>query len=208
MSSTFGAVYAKVPVEGIPALEAAISQARAVSRHSSPLGVLAFDPALHSFAVVDRWGPQDNLPIWAEYPDLGMAVELAALSRAVGEVIAFHEMDEGLTQGFYGLWKEGVLVRDLQWMDGAWIRVEGEPQPFEEPLFTEEALRYALEISDGAEAVRTAFAKKRIEVNDAWPTPSALSRNICRIHPGPAFGFQPWPRRRELVDKIREMDGR
>jgi hypothetical protein len=209
MSSTFGAVYARVPAGGVPALEAAIKEARAVSKHSSPLGVLAFDPALHAFAVVDRWGPQDNMPIWAEYPDLGMAFELAALSRSVGEVIAFHEIDEGLTQGFYGGWKDGTLVRDLQWMDGMWIRVEGEPQPWETPMFTDEAFKYALEIAaDDPEPVRAAFSKRRIEVQAAWPTPVEISRNICKVHSGPAFGFRPWPRRNELVDKNRELDGK
>ncbi len=209
MSDTYGAVYARVPAGGIPALETAVREARAVSKHSSPLGVLAFDPALHAFAVVDRWGPQDNMPIWAEYPDLGMAHELEALSRSVGEVIAFHEMDEGLMQGFYGVWKDGALVRDLQYMDGSWIRAEGEPQPMEVPLFTDEALKYALEIaSDDPEPVRAAFSKKRIEVQAAWPTPAGISRNICKIYPGPAFGFMPWPRRRELVDKNRELDGK
>lgn len=45
-----GAVYAKVPAEGVAVLEAAVKEARLSGRSSSPLGVLAYDPALHTFA--------------------------------------------------------------------------------------------------------------------------------------------------------------
>jgi hypothetical protein len=51
---TCGVVYAKVPVGGATALDAAVKAARAVSKHSSPLGVLALDPAQHAFARSPR----------------------------------------------------------------------------------------------------------------------------------------------------------
>ncbi len=206
--NSYGAVYARVPGGGVPELETAIKEARAVSKHSSPLGVLAFDPAIHSFAVVDRWGRSDNLPIWAEGPDLSLAFELAVLSKSVGDVIAFYAIDEGLEMGIFGAWKDGRLVRDLQWMDYKWSRVEGEPQLWEAPLFSEENLQKSLERADSPESVREAFAKNRFIPDSQWPDPPGLITAIRTVYPGPLMGFSPWPPRKELVEKNRAQDKR
>ena len=201
-----GAVYAKVPAGGIAALATAIREARSIGRSSSPLGVLAVDPAVHSFAIVDRWGRSDDMPDWAEDPDLDLAVELAALSRQVGEVIAFYEVDEGTTWGIYAAWRDGMLVRSLQWAADRWECVEGEPQSWEAPLFGSEALQSALDYARDKEQVRSLFASKRITLNASWPRPEGVSVSIRTVNPAPAFGFMPWPRRKELEDRNRELD--
>jgi hypothetical protein len=90
-----GVVYAKVPVGGATALDAAVRAARAVSRHSSPLGVLALDPALHAFAIVDRWGHRDDMPMWAEEPDLSSALELLNRRPSNGDIARSGERHGG-----------------------------------------------------------------------------------------------------------------
>ena len=198
-----GAVYAKVPTGGVAALEAAIETVRGRGFHAGPLGVLAFDPALHEYGIVDRWGRSDDMPAWSEGPDLNDARELRALSRLVGDVVAFYEVDEGLTTGVYGAWREGELVRALEWADDEWCRVEGEPQPWEAPLFAPERLAHALEnaADDGQDeaAPRAAFAAGRIERGARWPAPDRMAVHIRTAHPGPAHGFLPWPRRSDVV---------
>lgn len=203
---SYGAVFASVPAGGAGALEAAILEARKVSRHSSPLGVLQFVPTEHGVALVDRWGKQDNMPIWAEGPDLGKAFELAELSKAVGEVVAFYEIDGGMMMGIYGAWRNGVLVRDIEWNDGSWYKVEGEPQPWEQGMFGEESfafsLDFALEAGLGEGELREIFAKKQLVPDARFPIPQRIALGIKTFMKGPAFGFQPWPKRRELVEKL------
>ena len=203
---TSGAVYAKVPAGGVAVLDAAVRKARLSGRTSSPLGVLAFDPAVHSYALVDRWGRSDDMPDWAEEPDLEQALELVALSRMVGEVIAFYEADEGTTMGIYAVWRDGLLVRNLQWAADQWECVEGEAQPWEALLFTPEALQNALDYAGDKEQVRALFDAKRIVANASWPRPEGVSASIRAVHPAPAFGFEPWPRRKELANRNRDLD--
>jgi len=205
--SSMGAVYAQVPAGGVPALEQAVKAAREKTQRPSPLGVLAFDPAVHRFAVVDRWGPSDDMPSWSEGPDLDEAVELVELSRAVGEVFAFYEVDEGLTMGLYATWLHGERVRALEWANDQWCRVEGEPQHWEAPLFGPELLERALENArdrgQEEEAIRTLFTERRILLEARLPVPDALSGFFRTTGPGPAYGFEPWPRRRELEKQLR-----
>jgi tetratricopeptide (TPR) repeat protein len=201
-----GAVYAKVPEGGLAVLDAAVREARSIGRNASPLGVLAFDPAVHSFAVVDRWGRPDDMPHWAEDPDLELAIELAALSRMVGEVIAFYEVDEGTTMGIYAAWRDGELVRNLQWAADCWQYVEGDPQDWEAPLFAADALTRALDYADDEASIRAAFNSRRILPNSSWPRPDEISAAIRTVRMAPAFGFEPWPRRKELVKRNRELD--
>jgi tetratricopeptide (TPR) repeat protein len=201
-----GAVYAQVPAGGVDALEAGVREARLIGRNSSPLAVLAYDPAVHSFALVDRWGRPDDMPHWAEDPDLELATELAALSRLVGEVIAFYEVDEGTTMGIYAAWRDGVLVRNLQWAADRWECVEGEPQSWDVALFTPQALQNALDDARDREQVRTLFDSKRIVLHATWPRPEGISVSIRTVHPAPAFGFSPWPRRKELEKRNQELD--
>lgn len=204
-----GVVYAKVPVGGETALDAAVKAARGVSKHSSPLGVLALDPAQHAFAIVDRWGHRDDMPMWAEEPDLSSALELFALSEAVGEVVAFFDVDDGTEFGVYGAWKHGELVRELMWAGDHWATVEGAPQPWEAPLFAPESLARALEYPQGPESdIRAAFAAGQLAAGARWPVPDGLAVPIRAILRGPAYGFEPWPRRKELVNQNRERDAK
>ena len=89
-----GAVYAQVPAGGVDALEAGVREARLIGRNSSPLGVLAYDPAVHSFALVDRWGRPDDMPHWAEDPDLELAKELAEKLKQPYDLYVFHFIAE------------------------------------------------------------------------------------------------------------------
>jgi len=203
-----GVVYAKVPPGGLPELERAVRDARTVSHDSGPLGVLACDPAIHRFAIVDRWGRSDDMPIWSEEPDLATASDLEALSRAVGEVVAFYEVEEGSSMGIYAAWRDGALVRDLEWFEDQWAKVEGEPQAWETPLFEAESLERSLERArDGggsADDVKAAFATGIIEQGSPWPLNERMAVHIRTVLGGPAYGFEPWPRRSEIVRKNRE----
>lgn len=204
-----GVVYARVPAGGLPELERAVKEARAVSHHSSPLGILACDPAIHRFAIVDRWGKPDEMPLWSEEPDFSTASELEALSRAVGEVVAFYEVDEGSSMGIYAAWRDGVLVRDLEWFEDQWAKVEGEPQEWE-ALFSDESLESGLARAGYSgtpeEDVRAIYAAGIIEPGASWPPCEGMAFNIRTTLPGPAYGFEPWPRRKELVQKNRDAE--
>jgi hypothetical protein len=207
MNST-GAAYSRIPGGELAALERAVREAREQGKSDSPLGVLAGDPVAHSFALVDRWGPRDSMPAWSEGPDLAMARGLLALSRSVGEVVALYEIDEGATMGVYGVWKDGKLVRDLQWLNGAWYAVSGEPQAWEQPLFAAAALEDAIERArmDGRDEgqVRSAFATGRITAGASWPSPEGVVRFILAAYRAPAWGFTPWPRRSEVLEGLRQ----
>lgn len=196
-----GAVYAKVPAGGVPALEAALGRA-AAGRSSAFPGVIAHDPG-GAFALVDRWGKSDDLPGWAEGPDLAMAAELAALAREVGEVVAFYEIDDGASLGVYGAWRDGELVRGLVWSDGVWDTVVGEPQLWERPLFAGTALADALDDAsvDGFDEVpvRAAFAVGHLGPGATAPAPRAMAAKIRAALGAPAHGFLPWPLRRDLL---------
>jgi len=198
-----GVVYARIPGGGTAALAAAVEEARRITGQSSPLGMLCGEEGKHAFAVVDRWGGADNMPGWAEGPDLTSARELAELSRIVGEVVAFYQIDEGATMGIYGAWKDGKLVRNLLWYDYAWQVVEGEPQPWEAGLFTPEARAKALEDAewdkkDPAE-VHAVFDRGCVVPGASQPHPGGLIRFFCASFLAPLYGFQPWPPRKELV---------
>ncbi len=199
---TEGAVYARVPGGDVAALEAAIQQARSHAS-SGPIGVIAFDPAKHAFALVDRWGKSDDMAHWAEGPDLETANELAKLSQLVGEVVAFYTVEEGMSLGVYGAWKDGVLVRGLEYAEGEWYRASGEPQPWEAPLFApaEKAKALASARDDGRDpaTVEAAFAKGRIEQGAAYPLPPLIPVHVRDVLRAPSYGVQPWPRRRDAL---------
>lgn len=201
-----GAVYAKFPDGGIAALEEAIKNARAAGKEFSPLKVLGGDPAVHQFAVVDRWNRTDYPPMWVEASDPAIAKELAELSAQVGEVIAFYLIDGGLTSGIYAAWSNGNLVRNLQWGDFMWLVAEGEQQPWEKPLFSPQELEASLEAArdDGLEdsEALNAFVGSKIAPMAHFPRPNNLIRYINEACPGPRYGFQPWPKRSDLVKEL------
>jgi hypothetical protein len=200
-----GAVYARVPAGGATALDAAIRQARGERLSEGPLGVIAYEPAGHAFALVDRWGRPDDMPAWAEESDLAMAKELVALSALVGEVVGFYEVED--STGLYAVWREGVLVRELVWTEAGWSRVEGEAQPWETGLFAPELLERALEDARDSgrdEApIRESFGAGRIVVGATWPGPHRMAELIRTAIKAPAHGLAPWPRRRDVVKQLR-----
>lgn len=205
---TDGVVWARVPGNDPVALEALITQVRATTRRDSPLGVLAFDPAVHAFALVDRWGRQDSMPGWAEALDLAHAPELATLSGLVGEVVAFHTLDGGSLQGIYGHWKQGQLVRGLLWLDEQWAHVSGTPQAWEAPLFAPEHLVTAIEDAGSQDAaVREAYARGHVVAGEAHPRPGdyghSLLAAMVQVLRAPRWGFSPWPRRSEVLQARR-----
>jgi hypothetical protein len=207
-----GAVWARVPANDVAALDAVIKGVRSATRRDSPLGVLAFDPAAHAFALVDRWGHADDLPVWAESLDPAEATELAALSEAVEEVVAFHVLDEGLLQGVYGHWRSGALVRGLVWTDERWSQATGTPQDWETCMFSSAHLARAIEDTqdDGGDeaATRAAFARGQIVAGECHPRPGtpglSLLEAMLSVLRAPRWGFSPWPRRRDVLRNMAE----
>lgn len=200
-----GAVYARVPDGSVERLEAAIKAVRAGAR--GPLGVLKLVPGEHAFACVDRWGKSDDVPPFAERHDtVEAAKELAALSREVGEVVAFYEVEDGAEYGVYVHWRDGQVARHLGRTDGEWSHVVGEPQPWEAGLFAperlEEVLQYAEDDGLGPDAVRAAFAAGRLAKGAALPRPHRIAELVARSLRAPLYGFQPWPRRRDEVKRL------
>ncbi len=202
-----GAVWARVPGNRVADLDAVIKTVRSSTQRDSPLGVLAFDPAAHAFALVDRWGRTDDMPVWVEYMDPAQATELAALSEAVEDVVAFHVLDEGSLQGVYGHWQSGSLVRGLVWADEHWQEATGTPQSWEAPMFSPAHLARALEDTRDSrgdeEATRAAFARGHILAGEYHPRPGTPGLNLLdamvSVLRAPRWGFSPWPPRRDVL---------
>jgi len=153
------------------------------------IGVLGFDPA-QRFALVDRWGKSDDMPRWAEGPDLGRATELADLSKAVGEVVAFYEVEDGGDLGVYGVWRDGALVRSLVRLE-TWS-AQGTPQPWE--------ARFIAKVK--AQDPDQADGPDTIEDGAEDPRPGAVSVGGQIWQELGAIGWgvpQPWLRRRDAL---------
>jgi hypothetical protein len=202
-----GAVWARVPANDVVALETVIRKVRSSTRRDSPLGVLAFDPAAHAFALVDRWCHADDMPVWVEYMDPAQSTELAALSEAVEEVVAFHVLEGGLLQGVYGHWRSGDLVRGLVWADERWLQATGAPQEWETPMFSSahlaQALEDAREAGDDEEVTRATFARGHIMAGECHPRPGTPGFNLLdamiSVLRAPRWGVRPWPPRRDVL---------
>lgn len=198
-----GAVYARVPADGAARLDEAIRKVR-TRPERGPLGVLLFTAGEHEVALVDRWGKSDDMPHWSEGPDLTTAAELAALSRQVGEVTAYYEVDDGDSFGVYGAWRDGALVRSLVRMDGEWQTAEGAPQAWEALLFDAPALERALsdarEDGEDEAAVREAFAAGHIMRGGRWPRPPVLRALLAGLRAPADHGR--WPKRREALQQL------
>lgn len=180
-----GAVYARVPAGGLPALEAAVKAARA---NGAAIGLLG--PTTGPYVLVDRWGTSDDMPRWAEGPDLSRADGLAALSKAVGEVVGFYEVEDGSQLGVYGAWRDGALARGLVWTEG-WS-AQGTPQPWEARFVA----RVKAEDPDQADGPDT------IEDGADGPRPGVVSvgGQIWQALGAVGWGVpQPWPRRRDAL---------
>lgn len=194
-----GDMYARVPDKDPARLEAAIRAVRKVPTRG-PLGVLKFDPAAHDFAVIDRWGKSDDVPSWSGKHAEGD--DLAALSREVGDVVAHYDVD-GTSHAELAHWHQGALVRSLSFGDGQWMTVEGTPQAWESAFFEgareQEMMDLFIDEPDKQAKVKAAFAARTIErgAQLPWPMP-----RVWQALRAPAWGFAPWPRRREVVAKL------
>lgn len=201
-----GAVYARVPAGGLAALEDAIQRVRDPRWPGrGPLGVLACTLGQHDLALVDRWGKSDDMPRWAEGPDLSRAEELAALSQEVGEVIGYYDIEDGDQVLVYGHWKDGTLGRALCALEREWTHVQGTPEPWETDLFSSKALERALSAAQDDEQdeapVRAAFESGRLTQGARWPRPAVIGA-LSKALRLPTYGSQPWPRRADAVKKL------
>jgi hypothetical protein len=190
-----GAVYARVPAGGVTALEEAIKKVRNPGLSRGPLGVVVHTPGQSDFAVVDRWGKSDDMPRWSEGPDLSQAEELVALSREVGEVIAYFDVEDGDLVLVYGHWRDGALMRSLVRLEGEGYAVTGTPEPWEAELFSAPALERALRMvrEDGGDEapVRAAFASGHIAQGARWPAPPIIGV-VMKVLKLPRWGSTPW----------------
>lgn len=67
----------------------------------------------------------------------------------------------------------GTCVRRIEFADGTWLRVEGEPQPWEARLFSVEELQAAKEVGDPSDdaGLEAAFATKTLAEGRSLPWP-------------------------------------
>jgi hypothetical protein len=194
-----GTVYARVPDKDPAKVDAAIRSCRKWASRG-PLKVLAYDPAAHDFALIDRFGKSDDVPSWSGKH--AEADDFMALSRALGDVVAHYDV-EGQQWAEFAHWKDGALVRSLTYGDGQWSKVEGQPQAWEAAFFAPGAVNELLDLlSDQPELqaeLRAVVAARTVAPGARFPFPSAAIFQPLR---GPAFGFRPWPRRKDVVKEV------
>jgi hypothetical protein len=210
---TFGAVFARVRGGDVAGLEAAVREVRGSRPSEGPLGVLAFEAGAHDFALVDRWGRSDDPPGWFESDsdddaDDGRFTPLTRLSALCGEVVAEYSVEMDLCKFVHS--RDGEVVRFLEWCEGAWTVVRGEPQTWEaglfEPAWLEASLENARDGGGDEDEVRAAFAAGHLVQGSRWPTlitaavsVSGALRERLRL---PTYGFQPWPKRADVVKTL------
>lgn len=102
----------------------------------------------------------------------GHASALALSKRVSGQVIWAIVQTTASVVGI-AHYKDGRCQRCIEFADGSWRRVEGEPQPWEALLFSAEELEAAKDVGvpgDNAE-LEVAFASKTLEVGKTLPWP-------------------------------------
>ncbi|NMO13277.1 hypothetical protein HPC49_02795 [Pyxidicoccus fallax] len=69
--------------------------------------------------------------------------------------------------------ENGQVQRRIEFADGVWQRVEGQPQPWEAWLFSDEELEAAKDVSDAENdsELEAAFARKTLKAGDTLPWP-------------------------------------
>jgi len=113
---------------------------------------------------------------WTELVLPGVAngeASAAALSRRIsGEVL---EIIVQTTASVVGVahFENGACQRRIEFADGSWRRVEGQPKPWEKRLFSQEELEAAKEVSDPEDdaELEAAFAGKVLAVGTSLPWP-------------------------------------
>lgn len=196
----YGGVYARVPDEDPARLDAAIARCRRTLTRG-PLKTLQYDPAAHDVAIIDRFGKGDDTPSWSGKHDA--ADDLMALSKEVGDVVAFYVIDPPEFAEF-AHWKDGALVRSLQYGDGQWMKAEGAQQAWEETFFQPRPAKALLDVLDDqpealAEA-RAVYAARKVEQGARFPWPTGAVFDLLR---GPSFGFGPWTKRNDVIKAMK-----
>lgn len=126
------------------------------------------------------------MPIWAECPDLGKDCELAEFSKVAGGVVTFYEVDDGVAMWVYGAWRSDVLVRDIQWIDGAGSGSGRSPSLFPSISLSKQGLE---KTSCGY------LCQKRLAPEALFPSPQRLlDRRVAtvgrRVNPSVGFTLQ------------------
>ncbi|HVY28351.1 MAG TPA: hypothetical protein VHB79_17470 [Polyangiaceae bacterium] len=129
-----------------------------------------FRPEVEGPCLVYRVGQ------WTELVLPGVAdgaASAAALSRRIsGQVI---EIIVQTTASVVGVahFENGACQRRIEFADGSWCRVEGEPKPWEDRLFSREELEAAKEVSDPEDdaELEAAFADKVLAAGRSLPWP-------------------------------------
>lgn len=132
-----------------------------------------FAPAVEGPCALRAVGPWSalSLPGVADGDQVARALSsqvegpvLWVLVQTTASVVVVHHAEGGRT------------LRHIERGDGAWRRVEGDPQPWEAWLFSESVLAENLEHVDEGEgaAVRAAFARGALAAGDVWPNPDEV----------------------------------
>ena len=129
-----------------------------------------FRPEVEGRCAVKR------LAEWTELALPGVAVgdgAAAALSQRVpGQVICVIVQTTASVVGV-AHFQGGTCLRRIEFADGTWLRVEGEPQPWEARLFSAEELEAAREVGDPIDdaELEAAFASKTLAEGMSLPWP-------------------------------------
>lgn len=131
-----------------------------------------FRPAVEGEAPVRRMGAWWEIALPRVQSGEASARELS--SKVDGEVIwTLIQTNAGVLAVV--CFERGQLIRRLEYGDRSWRRVEGDPRAWESELFSEDALKDALEGGDeeavDEEAVRSAFAAKTLTAGERFPRP-------------------------------------
>lgn len=129
-----------------------------------------FAPAVEGPCPLRAVGPWSalSLPGVADGDEVARALSsqvegpvLWVLVQTTASVVVVHHAEGGRT------------LRHIECGDGAWRRVEGDPQPWEAWLFSPSLLAENLaHVDEGeSEAVRAAFARGTLAAGDLWPMP-------------------------------------
>lgn len=132
-----------------------------------------FAPAVEGPCALRAVGPWSalSLPGVADGDQVARALSsqvdgpvLWVLVQTTASVVVVHHAEGGRT------------LRHIECGDGAWRRVEGDPQPWEAWLFSESLLAENLDHVDDSEreAVRAAFARGTLAAGDVWPMPNEV----------------------------------
>jgi hypothetical protein len=132
-----------------------------------------FAPAVEGPCALRAVGPWSalSLPGVADGDHVARALSsqvegpvLWVLVQTTASVVVVHHAEGGHT------------LRHIECGDGAWRRVEGDPQPWEAWLFSESLLaEHLARVDEGeGEAVRAAFARGTLAAGDVWPRPNEV----------------------------------